>query len=310
MSQLTLALFVASAVRLTVPILLAAFGELVSERAGIFNVGIEGMMLFGAFSAVAGAGWTSSAPGGLAVGAAFGCLSGLVLGVFVVLLRADQVVAGIGLNILALGVTSFLRDQFLKSQLTPVTAGVLGPQRIPVLADIPVVGRGFFDQSPLVYAAGAIALALYAFLRYTSAGLVLRSVGEGATAADAAGVPVLRVRLLAIGFTGLLAGLGGGYLSLVAGGGVFVDNMTGGRGYLAIAIAIFGRWQPLWVVAAALFFGAADALQYQGQALGLTVPTPILLMSPFLLALVAWVALGKSKTAPADLGRPFIRARS
>ena len=115
MSQLTLALFIASAVRLTVPILLAAFGELVSERAGIFNVGIEGMMLFGAFSAVAGAGWTSSAPGGLAVGAAFGCLSGLVLGFFVVVLRADQVVAGIGLNILALGVTSFLREQYVNS---------------------------------------------------------------------------------------------------------------------------------------------------------------------------------------------------
>jgi simple sugar transport system permease protein len=305
----TVALFLASAVRLTVPVLLAALGELVSERAGVFNVGLEGMMLFAAFWAVEGASLTGDPVAGAAIGAVAGALVGLVLGLLVGLLRADQIVAGIGINILALGVTTLLRSELLGSQLAPVTAGVLGPAHIPGLADIPVIGHAFFEQSPLFYGAVLLGVALWAFFRYSSPGVVLRASGEGAVAADAAGIPVVRVRVLAVVFTGFLAGLGGAFLAIVSAGGVFVDNMTGGRGYLAIAVAIFGRWQPLWVCVAAFLFGAADALQYQGQALGLELPPSILLMFPFVLALVTWVILGRSKAAPADLGRPFVRGR-
>lgn len=307
MSEAIIALFIASAVRLAAPVLLAALGELVSHRAGVFNVGLEGMMLFGAFGAVAGGIATDDPVAATVIGALSGALSAFVLGVLVAWLRADQIVAGIGLNLLALGVTSFLRSEVIPETASPVSAGLLKPVAIPVLSEIPYVGSGFFAQSPLVYLALVIALALSVVLRFTTQGLVLRAVGERAAAADSAGVPVVAVRIAAVTFTGFMAGLGGAYLALVQTGGVFIDNMTGGRGYLAIAIAIFGRWNPPWVCAAALLFGAADALQYQGQALGLALPTAILLMFPFLLALVTWVLLGRSKVAPADLGRPFIR---
>ncbi|CAN5248200.1 ABC transporter permease [soil metagenome] len=307
MSDGTIALFLASAVRLAGPILLPALGEVVSERAGVFNVGLEGMMLFGAFGAAAGADATNSAIIGALIGGASGAAAGALLGFLVARLRADQIVAGIGLNLLALGVTSFLRTEFLGGSTSPVSAGVLKPLALPLLSDLPLVGASLFNQSPLIYVAVLGAFVLWIFIRSTRPGLVLRSVGERAVAADSAGVNVVKVRLLAVVFTGFMAGLGGAYLCIVQTGGVFIDNMTGGRGYLAIAVAIFGRWQPLWVCAAALLFGAADALQYQGQNLGLSVPTAILLMFPFALALLTWVLLGRSKAAPADLGRPFIR---
>ena len=310
LDEITIALFLASAIRLAGPLLLGALGELVSERAGVMNVGLEGLMLIGAFAAVIGANVTGSAIYGALIGAAVACLCGLMFGVLVNVLRANQIVAGIGLNILALGVTTLLREKLIPLQITPVATGVLGPMKVPLLSELPILGRGIFHQSPFIYGALLLALALWYFLRATSLGLVLRSVGEGATAADAAGVPVLTLRVAVVAFAGLMAGFAGAYLSLVAAGGFFVDNITGGRGYLVIAVTIFGRWHPLWVCAAALLFGAADALQYQGQLLGLAVPTPILLMFPFLLALVTWVLLGRSKAAPADLLRPFVRGQN
>jgi general nucleoside transport system permease protein len=150
---------------------------------------------------------------------------------------------------------------------------------------------------------------LWAFLRFTRAGLVVRATGDRAAAADASGVPVVLVRVLSVAFAGAMAGVAGAYLALVQAGGIFIDNMTQGRGYLAIAVAIFGRWRPLWVCAAALLFGGAEALQYEGQSIGVELPTAVLLMFPFVLALVTWVALGRSSAAPGDLGRPFVRGR-
>jgi len=308
--EIAIALFLASAIRLAGPVLFAALGEVVSQRAGVLNVGLEGFMLIGAFAAMVGANATGFALYGAMIGAGVACLCGLAFGVLVSVLRADQIVAGIGLNIFALGVTTLLREELIEIQIRPVTAGILGPMKVPFLSELPILGRGLFSQSPFIYGALLLAIALWYFLRFTSPGLVLRSVGEGATAADAAGVPVLWIRVAAVAFTGLMAGFGGAYLSLVAAGGFFVDNITGGRGYLAIAVTIFGRWHPLWVCAAALLFGAADALQYQGQLRGWDIPTPILLMLPWVIALVAWVLLGRSKAAPADLFRPFIREQN
>jgi ABC-type uncharacterized transport system permease subunit len=303
----TITIFLASAIRLTGPILVAALGELVSERAGVFNVSLEGMMLLGAFGAVIGVSQTGDVILGALCGIATGGLCGVVVGLLVVVLRADQIVTGIGFNFFALGLTIFLYKELLSGATKPVAAGPLGPQGIPGLDSLPVLGHSVFLQTPLFYLGVLMVPVLWIFLRYTRPGLMLRSVGEGAAAADAAGIPVLRVRLLAVTFTGLMAGLAGAYLAIVQAGGVFVDNMTGGRGYLAIAIAIFGRWNPPFVLAAALFFGAADALQYQGQAIGLEIPSALLLMFPFVLALLAWALLGRSKVAPLDLGRPFVR---
>lgn len=307
MRDAALTIFLASAFRLTGPILVAALGEVISERAGVFNVGLEGMMLFGCFGAVLGANAGGSAVVGFGGGILFGALSGVVVAGLVALLRGDQIVIGIGFNFFALGVTSFLREQVLDQNAKPVTAGLLAPVGLPGLDGVPYLGPSLFTQTPLFYLAILMAIALWWFVRRTRAGLVLRAVGDGAPAADASGVSVARVRALAVIFTGAMAGLAGAYLALVQAGGVFVDNMTAGRGYLAIAVAIFGRWHPLYVCGAALLFGAADALQYQGQAIGLEIPTALLLMFPFVLALVTWIVLGASKAAPRDLGKPFVR---
>jgi simple sugar transport system permease protein len=303
----TFGLLLASAVRLSAPILLASLGELVCERAGVLNIGLEGLMLFGAFGAVLGLQWTGEPVLGVLCGMAAGAGAAIVLAVAVAVLRADSVVAGIGFNILALGGTSLGRELLLSPSFTAPSLRALASWRIPGLWEVPVVGRAFFGQSPLLYGGIVLAIVLWAVIRYSRPGLVLRAVGEGASAADAAGIPVTAVRFAAMVFCGLLAGLAGAYLTLVASGGVFTDNVTAGRGYLAVAVVIFGRWKPLWIVLASLLFGCADALQYQGQAIGLALPAPLLLMFPFLLALLAWIVMGRSDAAPGDLGVPFIR---
>lgn len=298
--------YLASSTRLGGAIGLAGVGESISERAGVFNVGLEGLMLAGCFGAVLGADRSGNVWVGVAAGLLTGLVLGVVLGVIVAAFRADQIVAGIGFNLLVLGLTSFLREDLLGGQATPPSAGSLNAVAIPGLSDIPVVGV-MFDQSPLIYATVVIAVGAWAFLRFTGPGLMLDAVGDRASAAFALGIPVVGVRVAAVAFAGLTAGLAGAYLALVQAGGIFIDNMTAGRGYLAIAVAIFSRWRPLWVLATALLFGAAEALQYEGQSIGLDIPTALLLMFPFLLALVAWVLLGKSEQAPGDFGKPFVR---
>jgi simple sugar transport system permease protein len=287
---------------------IAAIGETVVQRSGVFNIGIEGMMLVGAFVGVAGGVLAETAWIGLVaavvITAALGCLYGVVVAAF----RADQVVAGVGLNIIAIGVTSLLRSTWLASAIETVPPGPIGVGDLPGLSSIPYVGPVLFSQSPVVYMALLLLPVVAFFLFRTKPGLLLRAVGEQAIAADTAGVRVIGTRIAALTFGGAMAGLAGGYLSLIATSGVFIDNMTLGRGFLAIAITIFGRWNPFYVALAALFFGAAEALQFSGQALfGESVPTPLLLMAPFVLAIVAWVVMGRSGAAPADLGRPFLR---
>jgi ABC-type uncharacterized transport system permease subunit len=305
----TISLLLASAVRLSAPMLLASLGELVSERAGVLNIGLEGLMLFGAFGAVFGLQHSGSPVLGLASGALWGLGAAGVLGVAVAILRADQIVIGIGFNILALGATSLLRQVALSPYYAAPSLRAISMYRVPGLDHWPIVGRGLFMQSPVLYGAVIGAIALYALIRWSRLGLILRAVGEGAGAADAAGISVTGVRFGAVAFTGVCAGIAGGYLTLVASGGVFVDNISDGRGYLAIAVVIFGRWNPLWILAASVLFGCADALQYQGQTLGLSIPPPLLLMTPFLLALVAWVLMGRGQAGPGELGLPFLRGR-
>jgi simple sugar transport system permease protein len=287
--------------------MLAALGELVSERAGVFNIGLEGVMLVAAFAAAATTTLTGSPLDGVGAGAVSGAAAAAILAIAVVVLRADQVVTGIGFNLAALGATSLLRQLVLSGPSHAVSVRDIAVYRIPILSTWPVVGRGLFSQSPLLYGGVLAAVALWCLLRFTRTGLVIRAAGEGASAADSAGLSVTTIRFGAMLLTGAMTGLGGAYLAVVASGGMFVDDLTAGRGYLAIAIAIFGRWHPLWVMLASLLFGCADALQFQGQSIGLSIPSPLLLMFPFVLALVAWVAVGRSKTGPADLGRPFLR---
>lgn len=265
------------------PLVLAAMGELISERAGVLNVGLEGMMISGAFFGFVGAEWSGS----WVVGASTGLLAGALVGVFVAALsvwaKADQIVVGIGINLLGSSLTAFLFTELFSSgsrialdRPTRVT--------IPGLSDLPVVGRALFDQQVFVYVAMASAVAVWVLLRWTGWGLSLRAAGENPSAADSAGLRVQALRWVGTVTAGALAGLGGAFLS-IGQVGAFAQNMTAGRGFLALAAVIFGRWRPLGVLGACVIFGAADALQFRLQARG-DVPVEV-----WVVAAVAMVGL-------------------
>jgi simple sugar transport system permease protein len=306
-NTVTLALFLAGGLRLCVPVLLAALGETVSERAGVFTIGLEGVMLFGACASALGLALSGSPVAALAAGMAGGLLAAAILALGTVLARANQIVMGIGFNLFAIGATSLARQLWLSGAPAAGSMRSVSVLKLPGLSDIPVAGRALFSQSPVFYLAVLVTLALWGLFRFTRTGLLLRAVGENALAADAAGHPVLRLRFSAALFTGLMAGLGGAYLCIVASGGTFVDNMTAGRGYLAIAITLFARWMPLRVLIVAVMLGLLDALQFQGQYLGITLPPSLLMAIPFVVALIAWIMMGRAGAAPGDLGRPFLR---
>jgi len=306
-NTVTLALFLAGGLRLCVPVLLAALGETISERAGVFTIGLEGLMLFGAASSALGLMWSGSPMLALGAGMLGGCVAALLLALGTVIARANQVVMGIGFNLFAIGATSLMRQLWLSGAPPAGSMRAVSMMKLPGLSDLPVVGRALFSQSPVFYLAVLVALLLWGVLRFSRAGLLLRAVGENALAADAAGHSVLRIRFSATLFTGLMAGLGGAYLCIVASGGTFVDNMTAGRGYLAIAITIFARWMPLRVLLVAIVLGLLEALQFQGQYLGVNIAPSLLMAMPFAVALIAWIMMGKAGAAPADLGRPFLR---
>jgi len=293
-----------AAVRLAAPLLLAALGELLVERAGVVNIGIEGLMLAGAFAAFA----VAVASGSPAAGVAAGCLAATALGAlfagFAVLRRADQIVTGTALNLLALGATG-LAARALYPGAIPA-APTIGEIALPGLSELPGIGPVLFRQSGFVYASFALAAAIALFLARTRAGLRLRAVGEAARAADAEGVPVQAVRVAAVLAGAALAGIAGAALPL-AQSNTFTENMTAGRGFIALACVIFGRWRAGGVVCAALFFGAATSLQYRLQARGFDVPYPVFLMLPYVVTLlVLALATGRAR-APGDLGRPHRR---
>lgn len=299
--------FWASAVAIGVPLLLAGLGELIAERAGVFTVGLEGFLLAGAFAAVAVSavgvrGWGAVLTAG-AVVAGLGALYGLV----VVYARADQVVVGIGVNLVVLGLTSMFRRQWFPHGMPSADTSGLADVPVPALASIPWVGPVLFDQSPLVYLAYLLVPVAGVVLWRTRWGLQVRAVGDSADAAAAHGLPVLRVRFVAMVVNGFLGGLAGAALVLLQAGGTFVDGMVNGRGYLVLALVMFARWRPGWAAVVAVVFGAADTLQYIGQSIvGDQVPSALFLMAPFVLALVAWVALGSRFRGIGDLGRPYL----
>lgn len=292
-------LFVAT-ISLGAPLLLAALGELISETAGVINIELEGMMLCGAFAGVLGAHDSGSVVAGFAAAAVGGLLIAGIHGVTSLAARANQVVSGIVLNIFALGLTTFLLATVLGPINQPVAS--LNPIRIPGLSSIPLVGKAFFDQNVVVYAAYLAVPVLWWVLNRTTVGLVLKAAGERPQAAESLGVRVLRVRWLALLACGILAGLGGGLLAL-AGIGFFTQNMTAGRGFIALAAVIFGRWRPFGTAAAVLLFALADAFQIRVQALGIVhIPFQFLVMLPYLVTLIALAGLLRRMRPPSALG--------
>jgi general nucleoside transport system permease protein len=295
-----LAAFVAAAVRLGAPLALAALGETITERSGVINIGIEGSIIAGALAgALAALAWDSAAWGVAAGGLAGGAVA-LVFAAFAVGLGANQIIAGTAVTLGGLGFTSVVYEARFGATGTALTLPTLDPLPVPLLSALPIVGPGLFAQPATVYLTYLLAPLLWAFLFRTGWGLSLRAVGEAPEAAAAAGVPVRAVRFLAVLWGGLLAGLAGAHLALTL--GTFAGGMSAGRGFIAIAVVVLGRWNPLWVLAAALFFGAASALQFALQALGLDVPYQLFLALPYVLTLAAlagWLGLAR---APAALG--------
>lgn len=288
------ALWLAATVRLAVPLLLAATGELISERSGVLNLGLEGMMLSGAFVGY----WAAEGSGSLAVGVAAAVLAGVFGGFLMAAvsigLRGDQVVVGIGLNILALGATNYALERAFPEGSLPIDR--LDPIIVPLLSEIPLIGEALFEQNLLGYGSFLILGATALVLGRTGLGLTIRATGQNPSAASAAGASPLRTQWVATMITGAFAGLAGAYLS-VGSVGVFREAMTSGRGFIAIAILVFGRWRASGVLVGALLFGAADALQLRLQA-ETVVPASVWLLISVLALLLFWRSLRRK---PAQL---------
>ncbi len=290
----------------SVPLIAAALGLILNERAGVLNLGAEGLMLC---SALVGVATFFELGESLAVGFVFAILAGAVLGfafgIFVVVLRTNQVVTGITFVILGSGLTGLLGVEWSSRTL----AGV-APIHIPYLTDIPVIGRFLFGQDPVVYVLIALVILVWRFLYRTRAGLKLRSVGENPQAADADGVDVQAYRLLAVTAGGALIGLAGGYLALAM-AKIFIFDMTQGRGWIAIALVIFARWMPWRAVFGGLLFGGIEALIPRIKAEGLPLPQYFLEMAPYAVTLLvliyAALQLRAGQDAPKALGIPYLR---
>lgn len=297
--------FLAAAVRMAVPLAYAGMGELIAEKSGILNIGMEGVMLAGAFFSFAGAFFTGSILLGLVYGIVGGVAVSMIHAVLSIRLAKDQSVSGISLNIFALGVTSFLY-KLMSSGDSYKQIEPLSRLRIPVLADIPLIGSALFEQDIMTYVLYVLVAGVAWFYAKTSMGLSFAAIGENPRAADAAGIPVHRYQYIAMVFNGVLGGIGGAYLVLVQVGN-FTENMTSGRGYIALAAVILGRYMPGGILAASFLFGAANALQIRLQAVGVPLPPQALAMLPYLITLVALLtSIGKNQK-PEALSRPYVR---
>lgn len=286
------------------PLLFAAAGELVTEKSGVLNLGVEGLMVVGALAAFVGA-YLSGSP---AIGVLSGALAGIALAfVFSVLtlsLMANQVATGLALTIFGLGLTSLLGSGFVG-----VTVTNLPKLHIPVLSDLPFVGPVVFGQDPMVYLS-FVAIGIIGWvLTRTRVGLIIRAVGASHDSAHALGYPVIRVRYLATMFGGAMGGIAGSYLSL-AYTPMWADNMTAGRGWIALALVVFSTWRPGRLLLGAYLFGAITVIQLHAQGLGVAIPSQFLSMTPYLATILVLVVISRDKlkiklNAPACIGRSF-----
>ena len=298
--------FLSSALSMATPILLAALGELMVEESGVLNIGIEAAMLAGAFFALVSAYFSGSVMLGLVAGIGAGVAINAALAVLAVNLAVNQVVAGTALDIFALGITGvFYRRLF------GVTGKAFTVRALPVLAldplsRIPLLGRVLFSQNVLTYLAFALVPAAAMLISRTRYGLELRSAGEHPEAADSLGLNVKGLRWQALLASGVLTGLSGAYLTL-AYTNTFVEGISAGRGFVALAVVILGRRNAYGLAAASILFGAAMALQFGLQALGTTVPYQIFLALPYALTLVVLAGVGGRAQSPSALGRPYVR---
>lgn len=294
--------FFEATVRWATPLAFAALGECVSERAGVINIGLEGAIICGALGATVAAG-VAGVGAGFVAGALAGVLIAALFALFTVWMRADQIITGTAITMLSLGLTGALYTSFYGASGVALSTPTIHAFVIPVLGALPLVGHALFAQPVITYALYALAPLTAWWMARTHAGLALRAVGEQPEAAIAAGIKPRRVQAAAVLFAGAMAGLAGATLVL-AQAGTFVEGMSAGRGFIAIAIVVLGRWSPLRVVGAALLFGAANSLQSLFQAAGWQhVPYQLFLAVPYLLTLVVLAGASGRSAAPAALAR-------
>jgi simple sugar transport system permease protein len=289
------------------PLLLAGTGELVTERAGVLNLGVEGMMIVGAACGFGGA-WLT---GSIFIGALFGIVAGTLMSLIFALmalgLAVNQVATGLALTILGVGLSGLIGAGFVGERITPATH-----LHIPGLTDIPLVGRVLFGEDAFVYFSIALIIGVWWFLYRTRAGLILRACGDNHVSAHALGYPVLRIRTLAVMFGGACAGLAGAYLPL-AYTPFFIPGMTAGRGWIALALVVFASWRPGRLVIGAYLFGAVTILQLHAQGWGVGIPSQFMSALPYLATVIVLVLLSRARTggstAPAALGTVFVPDR-
>ena len=297
--------FLAAAVRMAMPLMYAGLGETIAERSGVLNIGMEGVMLFGAFFSFVGAFFSNNLLVGLICGILGGIAISAIHALLCVLLASDHSVTGLALNMFALGVTSFLFKVVSGGQ-SYMQIETLSTIRIPVLASIPLIGEAFFNQDIFTYVLYVLIILAAVFYKKTNAGLSFTAVGEHPKAAEAAGIPVHKYQFTSMLFNGIFGGIGGAYLVLVQ-LGTFTENMTSGRGYIALAAVILGRYTPYGTFGAALLFGAANALQIRMQALGVPVSPQLLSMLPYVITLVALLGSAGKNSQPEALSKPYVR---
>lgn len=295
-------LFFASLMVAATPILLAGIGELVAERAGVLNLGVEGMMITGAVCGFVVAVNTGSPWLGFVGAAAGGGVMALLFGVLTQYLLSNQVATGLALTLFGLGLSALIGQGYIG-----IKAPAFPDWHIPFLGDIPVLGPIVFQHDPMVYVGLLIVAGTAYFLRHTRGGLILRAVGENHDAAHQLGYKVIRVRLLALMFGGACAGLGGAYLSLVR-VPQWTEGMTAGAGWIALAIVVFASWKPGRLLLGAYLFGGVTVLQLNLQAAGIAIPVEYLSMSPYLATIVVLVIMSAGR-APGSLGRIFHASR-
>jgi ABC-type uncharacterized transport system permease subunit len=286
------------------PLVFAALGELVVEKSGVLNLGVEGMMLVGAIASFIVAAKTDAPWLGVGAGALAGALLSLIFGVIALTLRANQVATGLALSLFGIGLSAFIGRPYMS-----VVIEGIKPLAVPGLTTLPFVGKLVFGHNPLVYASIALFAAVQIFLRRTRAGLVLRAVGESPQSAHAIGYPVIAIRYGAVLFGGACAGLAGAFLA-VAYTPSWVEGMTAGRGWIALALVVFATWKPWRVMIGAYLFGSVTLVQFQAQAAGVAVPAQLLAMLPYVATVIVLAIISRDATmirlnAPASLGKPY-----
>lgn len=296
----------AASIRLATPILFAAVGEIFVERAGILNLGLEGMMLMGCVSGFLSAYLSGNLWLGVLVALVVGMLMGLLMAFISVTVQANQVVAGLGITILGTGLSTLLFRTLLGIRQAPPSVEPFSALNFPILSDLPYLGPVLFSHNALVYIAIILAVLGWLVLSRTSLGLAVRAVGENPRAADTKGINVYHIRYLCLLIGGGLAGLGGAFLSL-AFLNTYWAQMTAGRGFIAIAVVIFARWNPIMAIGAALVFGGAESLRLAMQTIGAPVPSEFLFALPYILTILVLIGVSRRAEFPAAFTLPYRR---